>query len=121
VGEAPKLPTQVSPDGREIWDWAAKLSEHTQRLAKVQQLKAEIAKPLRCGDCYWWMKSRDCPRERNVNGRNRGPSMNDWPCGKMQETADSIERREKHKAELAALQHPHPDRTKANGERNDDE
>lgn len=39
----------------------------------------------KCGNCYWWMKSRDCPRERNVNGRNRGPSMNEAPCGKFRE------------------------------------
>lgn len=99
----PQLPTQVSPDGREIWDWAAKLSEHTQRQGKIRQLKAEIAKPLRCGDCYWWMKSRDCPREVNVNGRNRGPSMNDWPCSKMQETKESAGLRERRKTELEKL------------------
>ena len=33
-----------------------------------------------CGSCYWWMKSRSCPREKNVNGWNRGPSMNDPAC-----------------------------------------
>ena len=33
-----------------------------------------------CGGCYWWMKSRRCPREKNVNGWNRGPSMNSPVC-----------------------------------------
>ena len=37
----------------------------------------------RCGDCYFWMKSSLCPRETNVNGWNRGPSMDDWPCEKF--------------------------------------
>lgn len=34
----------------------------------------------RCGDCAKWMKSRECPRERNVKGMSRGPSCNDYPC-----------------------------------------
>ena len=103
MDNSPQLPTHVSPDGCEIWDWAAKLSEHTHRQDKIRQLKAEITKPLRCGDCYWWMKSRDCPREVNVGGRNRGPSMNDRPCGKMQETSQSIALRESRKIELEKL------------------
>lgn len=28
----------------------------------------------KCGTCFWWMKSDYCPREKNVNGRNKGPS-----------------------------------------------
>jgi hypothetical protein len=34
----------------------------------------------KCGDCDKWMKSRECPRERNVNGMSRGPSCNDYQC-----------------------------------------
>jgi hypothetical protein len=34
----------------------------------------------RCGDCDNWNKSRLCPKERNVNGYSRGPSMNDFTC-----------------------------------------
>ncbi len=37
----------------------------------------------KCGDCYWWMKSKDCPREKNVNGFSRGPSMSGIACGKF--------------------------------------
>ena len=33
-----------------------------------------------CGHCNHWMKSRQCPKERNVNGYSRGPSMNGLPC-----------------------------------------
>ena len=43
-----------------------------------------------CGACQHWMKSRDCPMERNVNGYNRGPSMSDPACGKFARTASSI-------------------------------
>lgn len=34
----------------------------------------------RCGDCDNWNKSRLCPKEVNVNGRSRGPSMNSFTC-----------------------------------------
>lgn len=33
----------------------------------------------RCGDCKLWM-TRECPKEKNVNGRNYGPSVNDIVC-----------------------------------------
>ena len=36
-----------------------------------------------CGNCQSWMKSRECPREHNVNGYKRGPSMNDAGCGQF--------------------------------------
>jgi hypothetical protein len=35
-----------------------------------------------CGNCEYWMQSRNCPREENVNGQNRGPSASAWPCEK---------------------------------------
>lgn len=37
----------------------------------------------RCGECYWWMKSSDCPREHNVKGMSRGPSCKDPTCDKF--------------------------------------
>ena len=33
-----------------------------------------------CGNCNNWMKSRECSREKNINGYSRGPSMNESPC-----------------------------------------
>ena len=39
----------------------------------------EPPKPKRCGDCSLWMTSK-CPEEKNVNGWNRGPSMNGYTC-----------------------------------------
>lgn len=38
---------------------------------------------MRCGECDKWMKSRECPRERNVNGWYRGPSCDDAPCNQF--------------------------------------
>lgn len=42
--------------------------------------------PIRtaCGDCYFWMKSRSCPKEKNINGYSRGPSMNGLICEKFE-------------------------------------
>lgn len=37
----------------------------------------------KCGDCSHWMKSRECPREKNVKGMSRGPSCNDSTCDKF--------------------------------------
>ena len=42
-----------------------------------------------CGSCNLWM-TRSCPYERNVNGRNQGPSMSHPACGKFARTASSI-------------------------------
>ena len=42
----------------------------------------------KCGDCYYWMKSSECPRERNVKGRNRGPSISGSPCEKFRPDAE---------------------------------
>ena len=42
--------------------------------------KALTANLPRCGDCDKWMKSRECPRERNVKGMSRGPSCHDFTC-----------------------------------------
>jgi hypothetical protein len=51
-----------------------------------------------CGDCSHWMKSRDCPREHNVNGYSRGPSMGERKCPKFVECFSAT----KHRAELTS-------------------
>lgn len=57
-------------------------------MTRTVQLSYELSMALksalpRCGECYWWMKSRDCPREHNVKGMSRGPSCNDATCDKF--------------------------------------
>ncbi|MFA7628603.1 MAG: hypothetical protein WCY37_04350 [Candidatus Dojkabacteria bacterium] len=37
-----------------------------------------------CGDCYHFMKSSECPKEVNVGGFNRGPSINSRACEKLE-------------------------------------
>lgn len=59
---------------------------------RYQQLAIQIAQLLNeaqttdrrcCGNCEHWMKSKVCPREKNVNGYSRGPSCNDYPCNQF--------------------------------------
>lgn len=87
----------------DVWDWAGKFSENVHNIDKIRKLSADAFKPLSCGDCYWWMKSRDCPREKNVNGQTRGPSSGGFPCPKMQQTKQSIEHRSSLRAEITRL------------------
>lgn len=48
------------------------------RLEHIAELRRRLQP--RCGNCDKWMKSSECPREKNVNGYSRGPSMSEWPC-----------------------------------------
>ena len=49
-------------------------------LKQIQETDRWINK--RCGNCQYWM-TRQCPLERNVNGRNHGPSMKAYGCAKF--------------------------------------
>ena len=62
--------------------------------AEVVRLQCEIVRVGNaCGDCNKWMKSSECPLERNVNGYNRGPHMNHAICGSFAEKPWATERR----------------------------
>ena len=97
-----ELPQHVSPDGRELWDWAGRLSEHVHREDRLRKLRARIA-PIgtRCGDCDKWMKSSLCPQERNVNGYTRGPSCEGLKCAQFVEAGSATRLRADLLAELA--------------------
>lgn len=97
----PTLPRDISANGAEIWDWAIALSHWERRQEKIRQLRADIAF-VRCGSCQAWM-TRGCPKERNVNGYSRGPSMNEFPCGQYTEKPHYAELRDQRRAELARL------------------
>ena len=102
----PQLPREVSSDGREIWDWAAKLSDAVHRADRARNLRADIAGIQgRCGSCAKWM-TKACHLERNVNGYSRGPSANDPKCGGFAMKAGSADLLEKWSAELVALATP---------------
>lgn len=102
--EPPTLPQSISPDGRELWEWAAQAGDFIHRQAKRNELTLKIAK-VACGDCKLWMTS-ECPREKNVNGWNRGPSMNGTICEIFDEKPISTEMRAQWKQELADLSQP---------------
>jgi hypothetical protein len=71
-----------------IMDWDVK----NQKLRQIKELDRDLLKEKigSCGGCYFWMKSNDCPRERNINGWNKGPSMSDIKCDKFQRSPSSI-------------------------------
>lgn len=99
------LPEKVSSDGREVWAWAGRMSNEIHRRAKVIQLNDSIRDlSPRCGTCFLWMKSRECPREKpNMTGYRQGPSMNGVACEKFTETEWVTKLREERKAELATI------------------
>lgn len=64
-----------------------KLSAARAHEQEANRLERE-ARPV-CGNCDYWM-TRQCPREKNVNGRNRGPSMNGIACSKYAEARSAL-------------------------------
>lgn len=103
MNDLPPLPSDVSRDGREIWDWAARLSEHTQRMHRLRELNRKIAATgTCCGDCDHWMKSRVCPRERNVNGFSKGPSCEAPICRSFKLSKSAAQFRDRWIAERDA-------------------
>lgn len=77
-------------------------TEALERLGKLDELR-RLATP-HCGSCYFWMKSRECPRETNIGGRNRGPSMGAMPCQKFQGDRlfkESVRKYEQFRKELS--------------------
>ena len=58
------------------------------RLSEFNQIKEDMEEALNtdreeCGHCDFWMKSTSCPREYNVNGRQKGPSCGAFVCNKF--------------------------------------
>ena len=90
-------------DSQAIWDAAAEAGRVREMERKASDLRRKI-RSVECGDCDLWMKSSMCPRERNVNGWNRGPSMSDPICHQF-ELKDSSERaRARWQSELDDLE-----------------
>jgi hypothetical protein len=99
---------EASPDGREVWDWASRLSDHTFRLHRIRELSASIRScESECGSCSKWM-TKGCPRERHDNriGRNVGPSSRDMNCAEFTMSASSAQWLASLRDELAALAKP---------------
>lgn len=85
MSNVPPLPTEISSDGKEIWDWASRLSDQVAKAHKTRTLIAQIVElKTTCGSCNLWM-TRSCPREVHDNrkGRSSGPSCRAIKCEKF--------------------------------------
>lgn len=101
----PNLPQNISNDGREIFDWATKLSNQVAKVSRINELKNALCKSKLCGSCKHWMCSSDCPNEKlQRNGHYVGPSMNSNSCDKYVEKEWDKNNRIKLESELAELQ-----------------
>ncbi len=85
----------------EIFDAFVKFSVnlHAKDEFNKEFLKAWNWDKERCGECQYWM-TRGCPSEKNVNGRNRGPSMNGCACFKYEVKVLTIREKIKRLKEL---------------------
>ena len=101
----PQLPQNISNNGQEIWDWAISMGKEMARQHKITELQKQISGiGNHCGDCYKWMHSGECPREKRVKGRRVGPSCNEYICNQYIEKESSSEWREELKQKLKILE-----------------
>lgn len=81
----------------DLWKEVERALAPFERMSRIADLQAELRQvsqdgSRRCGNCFWWMKSNDCPQERNVNGYSRGPNCNSSraiTCNKYEQTQRS--------------------------------
>lgn len=107
-GPIPALPAEISPDGREIWDWASRLSDAVHRADEAKRLAQQIRNAeTQCGGCEFWM-TRSCPRERhdNIKGRSSGPSSQALKCSQFVMTRATAAGLEAARAQLAKAASP---------------
>lgn len=106
MSEDLRLPQEISSDGREIWDWAARLSQATARAHRCRELSKAIREAENeCGSCTKWMTDA-CPRERHDNklGRKVGPSCKSLKCNEFVMKRWDADRIAGLKTELAQLE-----------------
>ena len=85
VESSVRPPAEISPDGREVWEWADRLSERVHLTDELRRAREQLHNTLHtCGSCTRWM-TRGCPRERHDNrtGRSVGPSSGAIKCGEF--------------------------------------
>lgn len=104
--EREELPGDISPDGREVWDWAKRMSHRMHLSQRAGDLRRSIAdNASRCGSCQHW-KLDSCPREKHDNriGRKRGPSSGDYKCHLFVMAGHTAEWLDGQRAELARVE-----------------
>ena len=103
---APALPVEISPDGREIWDWAGKMSDRLHAMDELARLRIQAHNTRNtCGSCSAWMTSA-CPREVHDNrrGRSQGPSSMATKCDRFKISSADAKSAELADAKILALQ-----------------
>ena len=105
MNQLPKLPQEISNDGREVWGWAHALSAEVQLRHALREATEKLNKlGTRCGDCAKWM-CNTCPREKSsMSGYKQGPSADAARCASdYAEGRDIPRRRESLTKEIAEL------------------
>lgn len=99
----------MSDDLRQQFDKAIDALGRLSLLAQLRDKVVEASQVDRreCGNCFFWMKSRDCPYERNVGGVTRGPSMSHVACGKFRITQQAVELKTQRLHEAMAFAEKH--------------
>jgi hypothetical protein len=85
MSTAPQLPKEISSDGREVFDWADRMSDHVQKLQRRRDVWGAILEgTTTCGSCVKWMTDA-CPREvqDNRRGHKVGPSCKAVKCNEF--------------------------------------
>lgn len=90
----------VSREFERIFDAFMMVSAEIHRKDEQRRELARLRESSRdkCGNCHYWMKSSDCPREKNVGGRRTGPSMNAPICSKFTPDSQALEWREQYRS-----------------------
>lgn len=96
---------EISSDGREVFDWASRLSDRIHRADEIKRVAQQIRNAeTQCGGCAYWMTS-SCPRETHSNksGRSTGPSSQAFKCSKFEMTRSTTASLEAARARLETL------------------
>ena len=100
-----RLPAEISQDGREVWDWAARFSDRVHTLDEIARLGKQVHNARNtCGSCTAWMTDA-CPRERHDNrtGRKQGPSSMAIKCDRFAISTADAASATKAEEKIAAL------------------
>lgn len=89
----------------DVMSIAADFSRAQHRVYAIARVRRDIVdcRP-RCGNCAYWMKTGDCPREHGLGSRPGGPSMGTASCKKFVESPSTTERRLAFEEKLRALE-----------------
>lgn len=105
VERSVRPPAEMSADGREVWDWAARFSDRAHTLDELARLGKQVHNAKNtCGSCTAWMTDA-CPRERRDSrtGRKQGPSSMAIKCDRFSMAATDAASVAKAEEKIAAL------------------